>query len=267
MAFVFAFGGDVTHTPWFGYPGTYMYTPWGSGFPSGHASSDGGYPVKTYGWGADYISGSGHSQILFSGLQVGGGVIVSSLGGPFEHRIWCDAGTVYYGRNENDNGVNVHWSGGGVEWPGASLPGWIEWATVALEPYMIDAVPLSTPGSIRVRFGGNGNNGGAGMDGWQLAYADNPGMNAAGIVASTGTSDLNLVPGKQYWFRARGHNDVGWSAWSGTISGITKASGGKRRDASSWIDNTIARRLAPGGSWVDLSTKKRWTGASWVDIG
>lgn len=265
MAYTFAYGGDVTNFPNFGFPGTYMYTPYGVGFPAGHASSTGGFPVKVYGIGSDYLDGAGHTQVIFAGASVGGGTVVSSTGGGFEHRIWCDSGTVTYGRNENDNELNVFWSGGGVEWPGASLPGWFEWATVALAPAMLDAIPQSAPGSIRVRFNGNGNTGGQPMVGWQLQYSTAPSMAGAVTIASSGTSDLLLDPARTYYFRSRGLNDVGWSAWSGILAGTTRAAGGKRWNGSAFVNNSTSRRWN-GSAFVDLSTGKRWNGSAWGDL-
>ena len=259
-------GGSVTHTPNIGYPGTYVYTPFASGFPAGNFSSEWGtHPVKTYAVGAGYLSGSGHAQIIAGGVDIMA-VVVDSLGAPLEMRIWDDAGFITYGRNENDNTGNVYWSGGGIEWPGAVLPGWFDWATVPAAPSMNVVTPGPTPGSLHIEFQGSPDDGGMPIQAWQLQYAINSSFVGAETIFSSGTSDITgLLTGETYYARARGGNNVGWGAWSNVRSSATKSTGGRRWTGSAFTPMTTGRRWG-GSSWVNLSTRKRWTGSAWVNL-
>lgn len=264
MARTFAWAEDVTHTgAGFGYPGQYVYTQFGTGFPAGNPASTGGNPVKVYNSGADYISGAGHSQVVFAGADVSGGQTVHSTGGGFEHRIWCDAGYVYYGRNANKPGINVGktFEGGGVEWAGAALCGWLNWATVPGAPAMLEATPQAG-GKILIRFSGAGDDGGEPVQQWQIELATNSAFSAGNqYVNSSGTTTFQGVPGTKYWIRARGRNDVGWSAFSGALTATAK-SGGKVSVAGTWrtavwkvsvagVHRDAIVRASVGGTWRD----------------
>lgn len=208
MAYTYAFGGDPNNTNGYtDYSNNYFYSDYGSGWPSGNASSDGGAPVKLYSSGVDWSSGATWTDIVHLG------------GSSFRVRVGHGGGRLQVGRNTG-NGSSMIDSADGQALTGG-ICGWFTWATVALAPSMLDATKLAD-GRMRVRFSGNGNTGGASMDGWQLQYAKNAAFTSGVVtVSSSGTSDLSLTPGTQYWFRSRGHNDVGWSAWSGSISATT----------------------------------------------
>jgi len=263
MAYTFAYGGDPNNTNYrTSYSGNFLYTNWG-GFPSGNGSSDGGAPVKIYSVGTDWSTGATYHAIVYAGVWTAGGTTFGSGGGGFQHRVGHDSGTLGAGRNTGNGGTMTDSADGDTVTGG--ICGWMTWATVSFAPAMVAATPGSTPGSITVTFTGNANNGGVGMDGWQLQYATNSGFSGATTIASSGTSNLVLANGTTYWFRSRGHNDVGWSAWSGAIAGTTRPAGGKRYTGSAFTDITAGRRWT-GSSWVDLTTRKRWTGSAWVDI-
>lgn len=260
MAYTLAFGGDPNNTNGWISSG-YIYTP-GLGFPNGYASSNlSGTPVKLYGVGLDYLT-NGYARIYHGNsgtYQTGGGVLLSG-GGSFSIEAVRTGGTMYFGRNTGNGMTTFHNEGG--TWTGG-ICGWITWASVSLPPTMLDATRLSN-GQVRVRFNGSGNTGGMPMTGWQLQYATNPSFSGATTVASTGTSDLTLAPGYTYYFRSRGLNDVGWSAWSGTLSYYLNA-GGRRYNGTSWVNNSIARRY-DGTNWVNLVTAKRYNGSQWVNL-
>jgi hypothetical protein len=144
--------------------------------------------------------------------------------------------------------------------------GSLTWGTAPAAPSMVDAVP-GPAGSVTVRFSGSGDTGGVNITGWILAYADNPAFSGAGIVASTGTTTLNLTPRKTYWFKSAGRNDLldafgRYGAWSGAIS-ATMRSGGKVSVGGAWRAGVV--KVSIGGVWRDgivrTSVGGSWKGA------
>lgn len=263
MVRTFAFGGDPNNNnyrTW--YSGNYLWSPYG-GFPTGNASSDGGAPVKLYSCGADWSTGANYVYIHGpGGVVTGGGYIFPWGGGDFAIRVghW-GGGELGAGRNTG-NGSRLYDSADGDSVAGG-ICGWMNWATVAKAPAMMDAIRQAN-GLIRVRFNGNGDDGGMPMLAWQLQYADNPSFSSPTTVSSGGTSDLNLTPGKTYWFRSRGLNDVGWSAWSGAIS-LFVPSGGRRWDGGAEKPTVQAMRW-DGTKEVPITTAVRWDGTKEVPL-
>lgn len=69
------------------------------------------------------------------------------------------------------------------------------------------------PNSARVQFSRTGRADGGTT--WQLQYANNSSFSNATTISSTGTSTIaNLLPGTNYWARARGSNTSGTGQWS-----------------------------------------------------
>lgn len=261
MAYTYAYGGDPNNTNYRTYySNNFLYSTYG-GFPAGNASSTGGNPVKIYGVGTDWSIGATYHVVNFAGVDLGGGSVISSGGGNFQHRVGHGSGELGAGRNTG-NGATMTDSADGDTVTGG-ICGWFDWATVALAPTMIGA-SRNANGTVRVQFSGSGNTGGVGMTGWQLQYATNSSFSGATTIASSGTSDLSLAPGYTYWFRSRGSNDVGWSAWSGAISYFL-AAGGKRYDGTTFQNTATARRF-DGSNFINLATAKRFDGSTWVNL-
>ena len=222
------------------------------------ADDGGGGYVSTAGFGS-VASGSwdtgwrGLSK-AFDGIQPGWAMRVG-----FTH-----SGTLHYGRHAAGGDI---FSGGGVEWSGASLSGEVAFAEVPPAPTMLGAFRMAN-GQVRVQFQSNGD-GGSAITGWVLRYADNPSFDDYTDIWSSGTSDLDLPPG-EWWFAAAGRNYVSdrvgvYGPWS-TYASVTVTGGGRRMKSPTTYDpfGTYKRRGA--SSWIDLSTKKRFNGSTWVDL-
>lgn len=68
--------------------------------------------------------------------------------------------------------------------------------------------------SLKAVFHSNGTGGTPAVLEWQLGYGTSP-TTVQTYLTSTGTSVVtNLAPGTQYYFWARGRNEVGWGPWS-----------------------------------------------------
>lgn len=69
----------------------------------------------------------------------------------------------------------------------------------------------------------DGSTGGDSIDARQIRYDDNSDASSSTTVSSDGSTTISgLTPGKTYYFWARTHNSVGWSAWSGRASAVTQ---------------------------------------------
>lgn len=221
MAIAFGWAGDPDRTSaYWGYSGTYMYSQFGSGFPVGNPAANGSRPVKIHSYGSDYISGNGSTQIVFAGTGLGVGGVYSSSGGGFEHRIWNNGGNVYYGRNTNVPGVNVMWSGGGVEWGGQALCGYLYWSTAPWAPTLNWVQPhASATGAINLNFSGPGSDGGDGIINYGIV------RNGALIANNVSGSftDTGLTPGTTYTYQIYARNGTTESA--GTTSPWSNSGG------------------------------------------
>lgn len=230
------------------YSNNYFYSDYTSGWPTGNPSSDGGAPVVVVGASADYTSGATWADILY-------------FGGPgFRIRVGHGGGTLYVGRNTGNGGAMIDSADGGVLTGG--ICGYFDWITVMGAPTMLQTTPQEA-GKILVQFSGSGDTGGSGPDGnWQYQYADNPSFTGAGLVYSPGTSIFTGTPGVTYYFRARGHNAVGWSNWSGTLSAQARG-GGKYGQSGTFKDlqayyatggtfKTVQPYYGEGGTWKVL---------------
>lgn len=147
----------------------------------------------------------------------------------------------------------------------ASLTGLWTYETVPAAPSMVSAVP-GPAGQVTVRFGGSGDTGDAPITGWHLQYADNPGFGGAVTVNSNGTSSFTLTPGKTYWFRAAGRNNVSdaygtTGPWSGAIS-ATMRSGGKVSVDNAWRSGVV--KVSVNGAWRDGIVRVS-NGTTWKD--
>lgn len=135
---------------------------------------------------------------------------------------------------------------------GHNSVGWGPWsARASAIPFRVPPAPsavslsLITQNSLRTAFSSTGD-GGTPVREWQLAYGQDPNTPQV-YVPSNGTLDLsNLDPGKQYYFWARGRNDVGWGAYS-PRSQATLMAGARVNDGGIW------KRAVPyvkdGGAW------------------
>jgi hypothetical protein len=109
----------------------------------------------------------------------------------------------------------------GLGGPATAGPVAVNRATVPPAP-TTPACSLITGTTMRVSFSSQGT-GGAAVDQWQLQRATDAGFTANVVtITSNGTSDITgLTKGTRYYWRARGHNAVGWGGWSGTGNAIT----------------------------------------------
>lgn len=73
---------------------------------------------------------------------------------------------------------------------------------------------------------------------------------------------VGLSGGKNYLFRVRSINDVGYSAYVTLDTPIFVPAGGRRFDGTNYIPTAIARRWTSTG-WETITIAKRWTGTGW----
>ncbi|MBF4565405.1 fibronectin type III domain-containing protein [Plantibacter sp. VKM Ac-2876] len=172
-------------------------------------------------------------------------------------------GSLNYGRG-GVGGVNIYESGA-LAWSDATLVGDYWYEQVPAAPSMIAATP-GPAGQVTVQFGGSGDTGDAAITGWQLQYADNPGFGGAVTVGSSGTTSFNLTPGKTYWFRAAGRNNVSdaygtTGPWSGSIA-ATMRSGGKVSVNDQWRSGVV--KVSVNDQWRDGIVRVS-NGTTWKD--
>ena len=91
--------------------------------------------------------------------------------------------------------------------------------TVPGAPFPVSGTPSEvTSTSMMYQFSGT-TTGGSAITGWEFQYATNAAFTGATTVVSSGTSVVTgLTPKTMYYFRARGKNAIGWSAWSTVVS-------------------------------------------------
>lgn len=138
--------------------------------------------------------------------------------------------------------------------PGAPIPIGLDQATIT---------------SLRYRFSGT-TDGGTPVREWQAQIASNGDFTQnVQTVGSNGTTVFGgLSGGTTYYARSRGRNDVGWGAWSSTISATTLPSGPPGITVSPSADGMAADvRLSPPGNATGVQEYQidyRDTGASSV---
>lgn len=178
--------------------------------------------------------GSGSSSISY---PAGSGKKLAVSLGPFGPG---QGGTIYF--TLNYTGTQGFGGPTSVSMPFSRTPP----ATVPPAPTMLAPDQIG-PTSMRVRFSGNGD-GGSGMLGWELHWATNEAFTqGTGSIVSTGTSIMSdLLPGTEYWWKARGRNGVGLGPFSAPISART-LTGGRRKVAGVWRD--VERWRKVGGTW------------------
>lgn len=138
--------------------------------------------------------------------------------------------------------------------PGAPIPIGLDQATIT---------------SLRYRFSGT-TDGGTPVREWQAQIASNGDFTQnVQTVGSNGTTVFGgLSGGTTYYARSRGRNDVGWGAWSSTISATTLPSGPPGITVSPSADGMAADvRLSPPGNATGVEEYQidyRDTGASSV---
>ena len=144
---------------------------------------------------------------------------------------------------------------------------WGEWrsfTTLALIPDAPNPVTLSAnkQTSIYGVFAGGASDGGAGVDIWQISYGLDP-------VTPTNTFDsyvgtlTPLLPGRTYYFWARGHNRIGWSPYSErtssrTIAGARVNVAGVWKEAIPYVRDGGVWKLAEG--WAKIAGLWKGTG-------
>lgn len=127
-----------------------------------------------------------------------------------------------------------------------SLPH-IQVATVPATPTPID-VRDATQTSLRFRFSGN-SDGGSPIREWQIHYGRTPNGGEWATGSNGDTTVGGLAPAQNYWFWARGRNDIGWGPFSNPISGRTIAGArvkheGQWREAIPYVKQNGAWKLA-----------------------
>lgn len=109
--------------------------------------------------------------------------------------------------------------------------------------------------SIYAVFVGGASDGGAGVDIWQISYGLDP-------VTPTNTWDsyfgtlTSLLPGRTYYFWARGHNAIGWSPYSAgtsakTIAGARVNVAGVWKEAVPYVRDAGVWKVAEG--WAKIA--------------
>lgn len=118
------------------------------------------------------------------------------------------------------------------------------------------------PTSVRYIFSGNGD-GGSAVDQWQAQIASDAAFtqNVQTVTSSGTTTFSGLTPGTTYYCRSRGHNAVGWGAWSNTINAMT-ASGAYVSINGSWVPVPVL--VSNGTSWT-VPALKVSNGTAWQD--
>ena len=138
--------------------------------------------------------------------------------------------------------------------PGAPIPIGLDQATIT---------------SLRYRFSGT-TDGGTPVREWQAQIASNGDFtqNVQTVGSNGATVFTGLSGGTTYYARSRGRNDVGWGAWSSTISATTLPSGPPGITVSPSADGMAADvRLSPPGNATGVEEYQidyRDTGASSV---
>ena len=146
-----------------------------------------------------------------------------------------------------------------------------EWVNIFTTPGAPNPIGLdqATITSLRYRFSGT-TDGGTPVREWQAQIASNGAFTQnVQTVGSNGTTVFSgLSGGTTYYARSRGRNDVGWGAWSSTISATTLPSGPPGITVSPSADGMAADvRLSPPGNATGVQEYQidyRETGASSV---
>lgn len=146
-----------------------------------------------------------------------------------------------------------------------------EWVNIFTTPGAPTPIGLdqATITSLRYRFSGT-TDGGTPVREWQAQIASNGDFTQnVQTVGSNGTTVFTgLSGGTTYYARSRGRNDVGWGAWSSTISATTLPSGPPGITVSPSADGMAADvRLSPPGNATGVEEYQidyRDTGASSV---
>ncbi|QJD49836.1 hypothetical protein QDW19_gp21 [Microbacterium phage AvGardian] len=161
---------------------------------------------------------------------------------------YCNAATLGY--TETHEGV---WAPRIIRPPGAPFS----------YPNAASALTEITATSMRYTFSGT-TDGGSNIDGWQIDYSTTSNFAAGTVttIGSWGTSVVTgLIPGTQYWFRARGHNAAGWGAYSDVATAKTLASV-RVSDGTSWLAPQVL--CSTGTAWVSPGVLISQSGA-WVN--
>ena len=153
-------------------------------------------------------------------VTLGGGSATGTvnINGVGDHVVWTGATSVSVGNWALYMGATGTSGMGG---PSQIGPTNITRATVPPAP----SAPYYSnigPTTMRTQFNSQGD-GGAAVDQWQLQRALDASFTSGLVtVTSGGTTDwTGLAKGTRYYHRARGHNSVGWGAWSPTTSAVT----------------------------------------------
>ena len=164
--------------------------------------------------------------------------------------------------HRSDGNAEYHTSGGltlanlgsasaGTGW--RSLPR-IQTATVPSAPTPL-GVDQATQTSLRFLFSGN-SDGGSPIREWQIHYGRTPNGGEWATGSNGSTPVGGLAPAQNYWFWARGRNDIGWGPFSNPISGRTIAGArvkhnGVWKDAIPYVKHNGAWKLAQPYSKVN----------------
>jgi hypothetical protein len=152
------------------------------------------------------------------------------------------------------------------------------WVTVnratvppAPTPWCISPNPNQiTPTTLRAQFCSQGD-GGSAITSWAIQIATNPSFTNAFTAASTGTTTFtDLVPGTTYYFRARGQNAIGVSAWSDTWSGTTTNPGPPGitsvTPSATGTSATVVLTAPSGFTVSSYNIQNRTPGGSWTTV-
>jgi|GEM_PF-7119807 len=216
-----------------------------------------------------YVANSNGSYIAGSGLQTigsGSGSAYNEFGvNGFTDGIGQQ---IRYGWDNSSGSVNFSRSASGTLYSQygnytGQLAGYLYWAECPSAP-STPTLTLGGGGQVTTSFSGSGvNNGGAGVNRWTLQYADNSSFVNPSNNNSNGGNTFTLTPGKQYWFRACGHNSVTdglgrFGAWSAASTAVMLA-GGQVRDGGSF--RPADTKIMKSSSWVTATVDIRENGA------
>lgn len=205
--------------------------------------------IRDDGWTVSFWISCSQSATFINGGTWSGVVNGVGVGGSFNLRGVQSVLLGQWGVGTNQtvsltlNRTNTQGLGGPT-----SHSAWINRATAPPAPTPPRASVLGHD-SLTAVFNSAGD-GGTPVREWQLHYGPNGALGGAGnvTIGSSGTSPLTkLNLGTDYYFWARGRNDVGWSAWSGR--------GTAKTEAGCWIKvgGTWKRAVAyvkVNGKWV-----------------
>lgn len=235
----------------------------GIGMITTRVDRDGNHPILIGTIHRGFASGPASiwQGIYYRGVETQGGVKFDESGGSFDFFIRGSAGTLQFGRCEPCGNV-VQSENEAFTW-GGTLIGSFDFAEVSTEPH----VDYELVGETSFHFDGWDVASNGGSEIYEIRRQMSVDIGAWGSTTTNWGGIYEAAPGHTYQFRFSARNGVGDSEWfEGPIIEV-EYGGGRRIKAGGSAPLTIARRLsATPSTWKDLTTKKRFNGAAFVNI-